>query len=312
MSPSLDDLGKNLNLKWYQKIDYWYKENIIIYLIKDLLSSSIFFKLIRRIYFIVERHKRHKIGYQKSFDRLNSSHLNINSSVSLKSDFGYSGDVFFKELSTAHKYRLQIEEKFKEKSESKKLYKHMFKVLKDLCYENKVSSVVNFGVSYAYIDHKLAKEFPEIKFYGIERTKAAKLYNQAFLPPLNNLEIIESDIFKALEKLNLKDSILFTSRTLLLLPSSFILKLYKFAKKNKIRWIVGFEHYGVSRQTRNSYKFSYENQKSVIYKDFMYIHNYPNIIETAGYDLERIEDVITDHPEEDFRILSYTASVKKF
>ena len=100
----------------------------------------------------------------------------------------------------------------------------MFKVSRELLISENIQSVINFGVSYAYFDHKLAEEFPEIKFYGVERTCAANLYNNTFLPPLNNLKIIQSDIFDALEKLDLENSLLVTARTLLLLPNHLFFK----------------------------------------------------------------------------------------
>ena len=56
-----------------------------------------------------------KKDLKSHFYRLDTFNIKTDSATNLDSDFGYSGDVFYKELSTAHKYRKQIEEGFKEK-----------------------------------------------------------------------------------------------------------------------------------------------------------------------------------------------------
>ena len=68
---------------------YWYKENIFIYPIKEILSKPIFFRFIKKIYLILEFHLRTKSGYKKSFKRLTAKFNESNSASSLNSEFGY-------------------------------------------------------------------------------------------------------------------------------------------------------------------------------------------------------------------------------
>ena len=58
------------------------------------------------------------------------------------------------------------------------------------------------------------------------------------------------------------------------------------------------------------YNFSYSDQNSVVYRQNMYIHNYPFLLKKNGFKLSRIQNLYTDHPHSDFRILSFCASAQ--
>jgi len=238
------------------------------------------------------------VGRQSSKDKLG---------YNVGSEYGYAGDVFFNEIFTAHKYKKQIDEGFNGPNESKSLYEHIIKESTNLLLRSHAPYYFNFGISYAYTDAILAKEFPKTEFYGIERTDAARIYNQLYFSDIKNLRISSGDVFDLFAKQRFDGGVFFHSRTLLLLPQEFIRKLYLSVREAGFTYILATEQFGISRETGLPYEFSYDYQDSVVYRHFMYIHNWPNILKECGFDLERIDSVKTEHPHADFRILSFCA-----
>jgi hypothetical protein len=206
-----------------------------------------------------------------------------------------------------YKYKKMIDEQYPTPNESKETYKHIIEKSSVLIEQIKPSCYLNFGVCYAYTDSILAKKYPDVQFIGTERTDSAKLFNGLFFSDIPNLTMLSGDIFDTLKNGNFKGGIFMHSRTLLLLPQTFVRDLYKAVHDAGFSHILATEQYGVSRQLGKAYKFSYNYQDSAVYRDFMYIHNYPNILTDCGFKLNRIENFKTDHWHEDVRILSFEA-----
>jgi len=306
----LKKLETEIKLKWHQTLGIWYIENKFLYPIKLALASNKYTNIfLRKLANLITSRflepKNLKDTFSQAYQRLKS---NDQFGYENDSSFGYSGDVFFNELSVAHHYKKQIDEGFNGPSESKALYEHIVKVSTDLIDRTDARYYFNFGISYAYTDSLLAKKFPDVNFFGIERTEAAQIYNQIQLGEITNLEIFSGDVFKLLQNRRFDGGIFFHSRTLLLLPEEFIRALYKAAHDAGFKYILATEQYGVSRQTGKAYQFSYEKQESVVYRHFMYIHNWPNILRECGFELNRIEAIKTSHPHEDYRILSFEST----
>lgn len=223
------------------------------------------------------------------------------------SPYGYEDDLH--ELQVAMQYARQIKEGFEGPSESEKLYAHLDSILTNLLSKLNIPTCLNFGVGYAYIDSLLAAKFPKTQFIGIDRSRLTKAYNEMHFSHLKNLHHVAGDIFQFLdENKNMFDGgVFFHARTILLLPKSFIEKLYEAVAKAKFQYIVSVEQIGISRQTLQSYRFSEEDQPSVVYRETMFIHNYPALLKNAGFSISRAELVKTDHPHEDYRFFSITA-----
>jgi hypothetical protein len=308
-SISFDRLSTAVPLKWWQTLGPSYVENRFTFPIRRwLVKNPLIFKLILLASRLMSSRfielKRVLDGYKKSYGRLTSQDKD---GYGLDSDYGYAGDVFVKELTTAHKYKKQIDEGFVGPSESKRLYEHIVATASELIHDLNAPYHFNFGVSYAYTDSILARQFPNTKFYGIERTDASTIYNERFFADIDNLSILSGDVFDLFSKRRFDGGILFHSRTLLLLPQDFVRKLYVAARLAGFKYIFGTEQYGISRQSGGSYEFSFDPKDSVVYRDFMYIHNWPNILLDSGFELQKIESVKTNHPHEDYRILSFQA-----
>ena len=238
----------------------------------------------------------------KSVERLNSD--GGSNAHEFDSPYGYEDDL--RELRCALNY-VYNHEGFIGRSESKQLYAHIETILTDLFLNEGIKSFFNFGVSYAHIDSILASKFSEIQFVGMDRSVLTKAYNESQFSHLRNLEFIAGDIFQYLDKNSVERGVFFHTRTLLLLPKVFIERLYKAIAKANFQYIVCVEQIGISRQTLQAYQFSEEDQPSVAFRGGMYIHNYPALLRSAGFSVERSELLKTDHPHEDFRLVSFTA-----
>jgi len=71
------------------------------------------------------------------------------------------------------------------------------------------------------------------------------------------------------------------------------------------------EQIGVSREISKPFEFSDKPAPSLLYRNFMFIHNYPNILEETGFKPDDIELVKTNHPHGDYRILSFVAAAQR-
>jgi len=237
----------------------------------------------------------------------NNPESNTENAHEFSSSFGYSNEDA--ELATLLQYKTQIDKKkTDDHSESGKLYDHALEAISSLLNEDgAIQKVFNFGVSYAYIDSLLADKFPKTNFVGIDRSIYTKCVNDALFKTSGNLEIIFGDVFDVLKNNNFDGCIFFHTRTLVLLPEDFIKRLYKAVELAGFKYIVCIEQIGVSRFTNEPYEFSITPQNSIPFRDGMYIHNYPGLIDEAGYQIKKSQLIKTNHPHPDYRFLSIIA-----
>ena len=90
----------------------------------------------------------------------------------------------------------------------------------------------------------------------------------------------------------------------------FIKKLYSAAEKAGFKYIIGFEPLGISRQTKEAYVFSLDQQPSVAYRGHAFIHNYPELAQEAGYSFIKSGLIKTGHAHEDYRIVYFFSERK--
>ena len=272
------------------------------YRLKKILISNLVVRRIAKSYEGFRHAEDLRKKTQRSVKQLQTSSQDKYSTA----HYGYTDELA--ELRAALKYKKQIEGGYPGPSESKQLYKHAEIVLSELLGHSKF--FVNFGACYAYIDSILALKFPDIQFIGVDRSKFTKLLNESSFSGLTNMEFVAEDVLAFLENKDFENGIFFHTRTCCLLPKPFIQLLYKLVAKAGFSRVVCMEQVGISRQTGVPYKFSDEEQPSVAFRWGMYIHNYPEILNNAGYSVTRAELLETDHPHRDYRILSITACRK--
>jgi trans-aconitate methyltransferase len=193
--------------------------------------------------------------------------------------------------------------------ESLALYEHAISVLNDLIEKCNVRQVVNFGVSYAHVDSVLARKMKDVKFVGVDRSKAIKQLNEEE-SKFENISFISGDIMGWINtQKDLNNTLFYSMRTCVLLPQVFIEKLYKKLAEKNCYLIVGFEPFGLSRSMNSLYEQTKRKKESAIFRDIMYLHNYLEILNSNGYEMKRIEYVKTAHIDKDYRIQSFTAQM---
>jgi hypothetical protein len=219
------------------------------------------------------------------------------------SGYGYKDEAI--EMGANVSYRNQLlkhELGIPMQTESFKLYDFAVKKLSKIITQVSPSTVIDFGVSYGHIDSILAKRFPDIKFVGVDRSTDTKAYNDKYFN-LPNLKFVAGDIFD-----NLPDnSLLIQMRIGVLLSKSFLEKLYRACYKAGVKNIVLLEPHGISWLSGVSYAFSDQDQDSIVFRSGMFIHNYPGILRTAGYEVYDSGLLETDHQDGDYRILYMAA-----
>lgn len=192
-------LRTSIRLRWFEVLSRWYVEDRLTYPLRRFLASNRFTYSAISWFLDVMRAKvldLKKIdeGYDRSLKLLTSTQED---GYSVDSQFGYS-EPEIHELSTLLNYKKQIDDGFPGPSESKQLYAHVIDTASRLIQETGSKAFFNFGVSYAYTDHILARKFPDVRFWGIERTVLPKLVNEVFFKSQVNMSFLAGDVFEYL------------------------------------------------------------------------------------------------------------------
>jgi hypothetical protein len=221
------------------------------------------------------------------------------------SGYGYGSET--EELSVAKMYKGEALSGQYKAAETPAFLSEAESVLTDLIKTSNPKRIINFGVSYAYLDSLLAAKFPQVKFIGIDRSQVVCDLNAADFKS-QNMQFLASDIGDWIaSQEDLSDSIFFHMRIGILLPQKFMDELYgKLAAKNIIA-ICGFEPVGVSRETNTFMAQSYDEQRSRLFRDTLYIHNYAGLCAKRGYKMSYLNYIKTAHIDSDVRMLSFVA-----
>lgn len=154
-----------------------------------------------------------------------------------------------------------------------------------------IRSVINFGVMCAEPDYQLAKAFPKVQFYGVDRErKTAELNKAAYRTP-NFDFIVAYDIMEAIPTLAPPKSpaLLFHARTGTLCYPEFLRQLYKRSASNGVGFIALFENLSLSRERVRYYDYADMPADAIAYKEFQFIHHYERYLNEAGYEIARLE-----------------------
>jgi len=221
-------------------------------------------------------------------------------------DLGYTGD---EEILAFLLYRRELREgRTHQASESGALYDKQLELVPTLLKSDpEIKRFLDFGVCYAHIDVELAKRFPGIEFHGIDRSPLTKILNESEFGQRPNVKFIVGDVMAHLEDTDYERSVFFHSRTALVLSRPVLEELYKRVFRAGFRYIVGFEQFGLSRETLTPFVFDVDFKESVPFRAFMFIHNYPAILKNAGFTIEQAEVFRTDHGDKDYRFLFFLA-----
>ncbi len=164
-----------------------------------------------------------------------------------------------------------------------------------------IESVINFGVFCAMPDYYLAKKFPNVSFYGVDRDLITNDLNEnAF--PAPNLKFLADNITDCLPQLASKSrpSLLFHARTTTLCYPEFVRQFYGQCAKVGVRYIALWENNSLSRSTLRYHSFD-DLERPVPYCQQMFIHNYKSLLEQAGYEI-----ILTEHRTSNHDLLDST------
>jgi len=151
-------------------------------------------------------------------------------------------DATTNELLVAIGYANEIEGGFKDKSYSPVLYERQTELLSEMPGGAKYDKLVNFGVSYGYVDDILAGRFSEVSFIGIDRSPLTKAFNETKFRRRSNLSFVAGDILSEFVQMPATNGILFHARTGTYLSRPVLSGIYKAARESGYRRLAAACH----------------------------------------------------------------------
>ncbi|MGC6404351.1 MAG: hypothetical protein ACON5A_03850 [Candidatus Comchoanobacterales bacterium] len=169
--------------------------------------------------------------------------------------------------------------------------------------------VINFGVSYAGADAKLANQYPNVAFIGVDRSPVAKSLNEAEFV-VSNLEFHAIDILEFIEKnkSRMANSLFIHQRTATFLNPKLLSLVYSSCYDAGCKTILGIEPIGYCHSINGFYNFSFNQQASQVLRKPLMVHNYPNILYRNGFSIERIDALEYPHELKDMRAIRIIAN----
>lgn len=150
-----------------------------------------------------------------------------------------------------------------------------------------VDILLDFGSMCAHPIYQSALRYPKTEFFCFDRQQLiADLNSSAYRLP--NLHFWAGDIFDALKevaKLPGRKALLHI-RTVCVLYPSFVEKLYEESRRSGIERIIGIENAGMSRTDLRFRDFETMQERAIVTKHRLYLHNYKRLLEDAGYRVE--------------------------
>lgn len=299
---TLDELPQpdvQLSRSWW--IGY-YCQRSAGWLLSHLPHFGTFLARIERVVWLLRRAAHSEAAYRRNKTRATGG---SSKDTLFNSGYGYESEA--EELRVAKMYKGDIASGQHRNAETPGLLAEADTVLSNLLQGGSVRQVVNFGVSYAYLDSLLAKKFPDVRFLGVDRSRAVCEFNSDDFK-LSNLSFLACDINDWIARQSdLSSAVFFHMRTGILLSQNFLDHLYGKLTEKSVLAICGFEPVGVSRDTNTFISQSYEERPSVIFRDELYIHNYAGLCAKHGYKMRYLKYIKTAHIDRDVRMLSFVA-----
>lgn len=149
----------------------------------------------------------------------------------------------------------------------------------------KCKAVVDFGTLYAKPDADIAREFPDVAVYGVDRSENIKKMNEDAFPDIPNLHFAAADILSFLKDRNEQVGLLVHALTGICLLPGALRSLYAQCANSRVQHMVLIEFAGYSHQLKRRFEFGDTLSPSVVYRQSMLLHDYPNMLRAAGYEI---------------------------
>lgn len=203
-----------------------------------------------------------------------------------QSDGDIYDDAFVTKLWWAYNYDFRCFTRFQEGSG---LIQHLIQKHIGGLLENEAAAcrtVVDFGVMCAAPNYSLARRFPQMQHYGVDRQPLIKQLNDAMYRA-DNFTFHDGSIldFIVQKKAALKDSLMFHVRTSPLCYPAFLRQYYKACYDAGVKHIAMIEFGGLSKTTLKFHDFNHPTEDSVPMRGIMFIHNHKRLLEDAGYEV---------------------------
>jgi len=150
--------------------------------------------------------------------------------------------------------------------------------------------LLNFGCSYGWLESQIPG------MTGIDRSEASMARNRLEFPQST---FVAGDVFEYLRDHRI-DGLVHISIGVYFLPA-FMSRLYAAARAAGARYLLGFEPSGISRETGGYFDYDLAARRSVVFRGPMLLHNYPNLMLEAGFEVLHAEILRPPHPNDDFR-----------
>lgn len=166
--------------------------------------------------------------------------------------------------------------------------------MEDAVADGGLTSLVDFGVMCGQPHFNVARRHPQLKIFGVDRQLTTAELNERTFGKGANLEFVADEIEGFLTSgRDLTGSGLFHARTATLVYPDKIRNLYRMAHEAGVDRIVLFENFSLSRSAGRFLDFTDFDADAVTFKNFQFIHNYPRLLEEAGYLVERENRLFT-------------------
>jgi len=157
-----------------------------------------------------------------------------------------------------------------------------------------IERVINFGVMCAQPDFEAARRHAGVRFFGVDTQQQTERINRMAYSA-ENLEFMAATIEDALPRIARPDgqTALLHARTATLLFPQRLRNLYRLCAASGVRRIALFENHSISHDHYRFFRFEDMPRESIIYKNWQFLHNYPKLLEEAGYRITRQEVVLS-------------------
>lgn len=157
---------------------------------------------------------------------------------------------------------------------------------------NNVDNFINFGGSYPLLEVRLIERFRDMVVYSTNRYPAITDLNNEHFAGRDRLNFITTgEILEFLESPPdfLRGSAVHHSYVAMFHTESFVRQFYAALHRAGVEYIICVEPAGLSRDTLTYFRHSYDYQRSAFFIDHYAMHNYPNLMREAGYELVTAE-----------------------
>jgi hypothetical protein len=152
--------------------------------------------------------------------------------------------------------------------------------------DKSIAVVVDFSSYYGWLGHEIARRCPHIRVMSTSRHEAVAALNRAEfpLPNLDFLAVPDMAAFIRSSPERFANSIfIHTDTAMRLLMPNALRAIYLELFRAGTAYVIAHEQTGFSRYSLRQFQFSYQPRASMWHRDGLLLHNFPEMLESAGF-----------------------------